>query len=272
MMDGDGVASSQPGDDDAERAAPSELLFDDISRRCLTELGIEAGWRCLELSAGSGSITRWLAQQVGSSGEVVAAGVDPRLMRREIFPDNVEIRLHDVRTQALEAAAYDLVHCRDLLSAFAQPLAPLRRIAAAVRPGAWLCIEEYDFSAFGAAESAYPGASEFDQTSSACFDALRTHGCRDPCFGRRLPALLRELRFARAGVSARLLIGEGGGHPLGRWCASLIRSRPFLELVERGIVAPDAFDRMRALVETPGFSFVGPVLVSVWGQRPFFGG
>jgi hypothetical protein len=47
-----------------------------------------------------------------------------------------------------------------------QPAVALERMAAAVRPGGWLCVEEHDFSASGAVDTQYPGASTFNQTST----------------------------------------------------------------------------------------------------------
>jgi len=44
-----------------------EQLFDYVTRRSLVQLGVSKGWRCCEIGAGGGSITRWLAEVVGPS-------------------------------------------------------------------------------------------------------------------------------------------------------------------------------------------------------------
>lgn len=263
--------ASPSGDGFAGQAPWSEQLFDDISRRCLADLGVEAGWRCLEVGAGDGAIARWLAQRVATSGEVVVTDADPALLHMQPVPDNLEIRAIDFADAAIEVAAYDLVHARERLGRSSRPLAALRELAAAVRPGGWLCVEEYDFSAFGALDDAQSGAPGFEHDTRACLDALRTQGVLDTRCGRHLPGLLRELHFAKTGLSARVLIGEGGEHPLGRWCASMFRSPALDGLVERGVLAGESVARVQALVDTPGLGLMGPVLVSAWGQRPFFG-
>jgi ubiquinone/menaquinone biosynthesis C-methylase UbiE len=48
--------------------------------RHLRARGAGAGWRCLEVGAGAGSVARWLSAAVGSGGDVLAirACQDPR--------------------------------------------------------------------------------------------------------------------------------------------------------------------------------------------------
>jgi len=47
-----------------------EEIFDPVSRR--RRSGVQAGWRCLEVGAGRGSMAVWLAERVGPRGGVVA--------------------------------------------------------------------------------------------------------------------------------------------------------------------------------------------------------
>jgi SAM-dependent methyltransferase len=74
-----------------------ERLADPMSQRDLAALGIQHGWRCLEVGAGHGSVARWLAEQVGPQGRVVATDINPRFLT-EIELPNVEVRRHDIRT------------------------------------------------------------------------------------------------------------------------------------------------------------------------------
>ena len=53
-----------------------EETFDELTTRHLGRIGVEPGWRCLELGAGGGSIAVWLATQVGPAGRVVATDID----------------------------------------------------------------------------------------------------------------------------------------------------------------------------------------------------
>jgi len=51
-------------------------LFDPATFYRITQLGIGPGWRCWEVGAGGGTVTAWLAEQVGGTGRVVATDVD----------------------------------------------------------------------------------------------------------------------------------------------------------------------------------------------------
>src|SRR6516162_3243346 len=53
-----------------ERLSILEHVFDDVTRDSLAHLGVREGWRCCEIGAGGGSVTRWLAQVVGPIGRV----------------------------------------------------------------------------------------------------------------------------------------------------------------------------------------------------------
>lgn len=64
-----------------------------------------------------------------------------------------------------------------------QPQRAAERMAKAVRPGGWLCLEESDYSATRAADSSHPLASHFTRRMRVAFEALRTGGIMDPYFG-----------------------------------------------------------------------------------------
>ena len=55
-----------------DRLGALESLFDRSSQRLLTDLGVSAGWRCLEVGCGAGGLARWLSKQVGDTGRVLA--------------------------------------------------------------------------------------------------------------------------------------------------------------------------------------------------------
>ncbi len=67
----------------ADRFAGLESVFDPVTRGHLTRLGLPPGARCLEVGAGSGSIARWMADEVGPAGRVLAVDLDPRWCRRD---------------------------------------------------------------------------------------------------------------------------------------------------------------------------------------------
>src|SRR5262249_48662916 len=149
-----------------ERLALLERNFDPLSQRRLAALGIQPGWRCLEVGAGQGSIVRWLAAQVGPQGRVVATDINPRFLTELQLP-NVEVRQHDIRTDPLEAGRYDLAHCRAVLAHMPDPQLVVGRMVEALRSGGWLLIDEADLSSGRAGDVNPPLAGAFDRAYPA---------------------------------------------------------------------------------------------------------
>jgi cyclopropane fatty-acyl-phospholipid synthase-like methyltransferase len=87
-----------------DRLRALESLFDGAATRHLVRLGVTAGWRCLEVGCGAGGIARWLARRVGSGGRVVATDLDIRFVEGHDL-GNLEVRQHDIMTDALEAGS-----------------------------------------------------------------------------------------------------------------------------------------------------------------------
>ena len=52
--------------EELERLREMEALSDQTTTRLLTGLGVGAGWRCLEIGAGGGSVARWLSDHLDS--------------------------------------------------------------------------------------------------------------------------------------------------------------------------------------------------------------
>jgi SAM-dependent methyltransferase len=107
------VFADNPEERERERLRQFEAWGDRYTIRRLESIGIPAGWRCLDVGAGSGSVATLLAHRVGPSGTVVAADIDLRFLTN--LPPNVEVRRHDITTSDLESKSYDFVHFRALL-------------------------------------------------------------------------------------------------------------------------------------------------------------
>lgn len=72
------------------RLSVLEGVYDPSTTARMTALGVEAGWRCLELGAGGGSIARWLCDSVGPTGSVTAVDLEPCFLEADPRP-NMEI-------------------------------------------------------------------------------------------------------------------------------------------------------------------------------------
>src|SRR5580693_1313890 len=170
-----------------------ESLWDPGTQALFDELGVGPGWRCLEVGAGGGSLLHWMS---GRGASVVAMDIDTRFIEA-LAGDAIEVRRVDIRTEELPQGEFDLVHARLVLEHLADRRQILDRLAATLRPGGWMVIEDYDWTAFGFEDA--------DPQSEHVTEAVLTfmaQGGFDPRYGRRVVA-----DMAAAGLSD--VRGEG---------------------------------------------------------------
>jgi ubiquinone/menaquinone biosynthesis C-methylase UbiE len=122
-------------------------LLDPFTIQRLTELDIPEGWQCLEVGGGSGSIARWLADQVGPSGDVLVTDIKPSRLKPG---GNIRVQRHDVVHDPLPVAEFDLFHIRAVLFHLPERRAVLARLARALRPGGWIQIDDFDLTCWPA--------------------------------------------------------------------------------------------------------------------------
>src|SRR5262245_66513514 len=85
-------------------------MFDPPTQRALERVGVAAGWHCLEVGGGGGSVARWLAARVGASGRVLCTDINTRLVENRGGAPNLEVRVHDIARDPLPAARFAPVH------------------------------------------------------------------------------------------------------------------------------------------------------------------
>ncbi len=113
-------------------------LFDSTTRRVLDGVGVAAGWRCLEIGGGGGSVARWLAERVGARGHVLCTDLDTRIIEqgRAAAPANLEVMRHDIANDPLPTGAFDLIHARLVFLHVIERERALQSVVEALKPGA----------------------------------------------------------------------------------------------------------------------------------------
>ena len=143
-MGDDGAAAAYIlGTEERRRLELLEQCTDPTTARSLDAIGVERGWRCLEVGGGGGSVTRMLCERVGPTGRVVAVDLDTRFLE-EIQQENLDVLRQDVVAEGLPGSGYDLIHARLLLVHLPTREKLLEEMAAALRPGGWLLVEDFD--------------------------------------------------------------------------------------------------------------------------------
>jgi SAM-dependent methyltransferase len=197
---------------------------------------------------------------VGSGGSVTAIDINPVLV--DLIPaQNLTVMQADVRTAELPDSTYDLVFCRALLHQIADH-APqvLEKMAAAVRPGGWLLVQEPDFHL---AQTTEP--REWSDTWDALIRWGRDNGV-DWLIGRPLPGMVSRLGLGRplAKTDVQNIRGTDRGALYFQLFFAEVRDR----VLESGLIDAATFDAAAALLTDPEYWTQCWMMTAVWARKP----
>ena len=251
-----GYVYEQQFEQERARLAGMEAQWDAGTFRHIESLGLAAEASCWELGAGAGSVAAWLASRCG---RLLITDLDTRFVE-QLAGERVTVSRHDVVADPPPAERFDLIHARLLLEHLPGRDAVLDRLCGALRPGGWLLVEDYDWTAYGSV----PPSALGERVTAAVVGFMSEAGY-DPRFGRRLLAELRARGLVDAGAEGRALMMDAG-HP-GRdfYRLSLLSLRD--QLVQRGSLSDADADAALAEMAEPDRILVSPSLVAAWGRR-----
>lgn len=236
--------------------------LDELTTRRLRATGVGPGWRCLEVGAGGGSVAVWLAEQVAPGGSVLATDVKPSHIPAA---RGLEVARHDIVRDPLPEAAFDLVHARLVLLHLPEREAVLRRLLAALRPGGWLQLDEFDIT-YG------PGLLMPDGEAAELYEAFLAAKRRlfdvagaDGAWGRHAPSAMREAGFVAIDPQAELQLwraGHGGVDLLVHHTRHLRDPLVAAGMTDAQLAA------VRALLRDPAFRATSSPIYTIHGRRP----
>ena len=256
--DGIGYLLDNTDEQELQRLRLLESVWDPGTTARLSALGVGAGWRCLELGAGGGSITRWLCDRVGPGGAVTAVDLEPHFLEADPRP-NLEIHRRDIVAEGIPGDGYDLIHTRFLLMHLPNRDKIIHELVGRLRPGGVILLEECDFHPVSAADSPL----YVETWAEACAAGAETGG--DWSCGRDLPATLCDAGAVgvKALVETALFVG---GEPISQVIAMTWKQLTPL-LVARGYPA----ERLAAAIAELGDAsrwFPSCGLVAASAYRP----
>lgn len=195
----------------------------------LRRAGLTAGLRVADIGCGIGTISCWMAAQVGSAGSVTGVDVSAGQVEQAVKNaaaaglTNTHFCHASAYETGLEREAFDLVYCRFVLMHLERPLDALREMRSLLKPGGILACEDGDFTS----PFSDPPSDAFDR----CFELYRAIGERrgqNFLMGRHLFRLVHEAGFARADATiAQPVFVRGDAKRLPEWtleeCAPALR-------------------------------------------------
>jgi SAM-dependent methyltransferase len=250
-------------DETAPRFDALAEAFDALTTQHLARIGVASGWRCLELGAGGGSIASWLATQVGPAGRVVATDIDISRVRTGSL-DQLEVRRHDLVTEDLPDGPWDLVHERLVLQHVPARLEVLDRIVAALAPGGWVVLEDFDTAEVRTTDRDGPNHELIARVAVAFNGLLRARGGVSS-FAANARRELTNRGLVDTGSSGHVSIASGGTGFARAVAANTSQVRDQLEAT--GLTAAE-LDHFLEVVADPDTLVGSPVLISTWGRQP----
>ena len=245
-----------------QRFGALEALFDPLSKRYL-EPYVAEGTHCLEVGGGSGSIALWMSERAGPRGRVLVTDINTRFLEGIAAP-NIEVRVHDITTDPLEEAAFDVAHTRLVLLHLPERKRAIERIIAAVKPGGWLVLQEFDAPAVLADPSLVAGEHLF-KTLLVAWEVMSARGV-DNRFGRRLAGVLDDFGMQDVTAEGHIIINRGGSP----WSRLLRANFDQLHdaMIESGKLTEEEWAADVARLNDPAITWPSPVMWTVSARKP----
>jgi SAM-dependent methyltransferase len=241
-----------------ERLLAMAEVADRTTFRVLQDLGLDPASHCLEIGAGAGTVATWLAGQL-TSGDVLATDIDTRWLETNTV-SNMRVAKHDIVTDPLATASFDLIHARFVLEHLPQRDTVIAKLSKSLRPGGLLVIES--IASFPIASSARPA---FRDAMYAIESTLAATIGTDAEWPRTFPEPL--LRHGLTQVSASVHVPATGGRNASArcWSHTLAQLRPKIaKHTPQALPAVDEALRLLGLSDFHDFAFATAIC---WGRR-----
>ena len=261
--DGPAYVFDNAGVQATTRFAALSAVLDPGTVRHLEDRGVGRGWHCLEVGGGGGSIATWLADRVGPTGHVLVTDIDPRFLESLKLP-NLEVQRHNIATDSLPEAAFDLVHSRLVLMHLPEREKALASMIAALKPGGWLIGEEFDSCSMPSDTAVSPGEVLL-KTHVAMTRFVENRGV-DRRFGRLLFGRLRAHGLLEVGAEARTFVWQCGSPGTSFMRANYEQLRG--DMIKTGYINEEEFEQDLAQLEAVDFFTLAPIMWAAWGRRP----
>ena len=242
-----------------ERLKIMSDILDPESRFQLESTGVRPGWHCLEIGAGNGSLSLWLAGRVSPGGKAIATDIRADLLPKK-SDETFESRRFDVVLDEPPDAPFDLIAIRALLHHLPERRDVVSKVAHWLKPGGWVFIEEPDFYPTWTVEP--PSQQKF----WADFVAWAANHQIDYYVGRKIAPWLREEGMVNINAEGHATVYNGGSEFAKWWMYSVEEVAD--KLREEAGVSKEVIDEFFTLYQDPAYWTTTIAFTGVTAMRP----
>ena len=213
------------------------------------------------MGAGAGTVSQWLGERVGTTGEVLSIDLDLRFHVEVEAP--VEVRQADLMRDPLPEAHFDLAHARAVIEHLQDRRQALERMVASLRPGGWLVIEDSDFITLDTAPLSEPFKTLHELTVR---EGMKRRPWWDRHYGRKLLSELQALGLEEVEAEGDFSTWTGGSDGAESYVIALEYTAP--SLVAAGLIEQATLDAALEHARHPDFRVVSPLQAIAVGRKP----
>ena len=244
---------------EGERIDFGALAYDDITMARLRALGAGPGWRCLDVGAGTGTVSRRLLDEAGVAG-VLAVDRDVRFLSARPVP-GLDVLEADITAPDFAPGRFRLVHARFVLMHLAERDRLITQLAELVAPGGVLVLSDaVDLTSDRTPDTPY------SVVMRAMWQGLRATIGTDVSWVPSYPQLLRGAGLVS--VAAEMHVPPLlSGSPISRfWADTWERSRA--AMLATGLVDDAAVDAAVRYLGSDECAALSAGMLTVWGWKP----
>ncbi|TXS34441.1 class I SAM-dependent methyltransferase [Streptomyces sp. ms191] len=244
---------------EGERIDFGALAYDDITLARLLALGAGPGWHCLDLGAGTGTVSRRLLAEA-EVASVLAVDRDVRFLAARPVP-GLDVLEADVTAPDFAPGRFRLVHARFVLMHLAERAHLITRLAELVEPGGVLVLSDaVDLTSDRAPDTPYTTAMR------AMWQGLRATIGTDVSGVPSYPHLLRAAGLDQ--VAAEIHVPPlVPGSPISRfWADTWDRGRA--AMTATGLVDDEDVDAAIRYLDSDACAALSAGMLTVWGRKP----
>jgi SAM-dependent methyltransferase len=240
-------------------------MLDDFTTARLASTGDLAGRRCLEVGAGGGSVARWLADQVGPDGYVLATDINPRHLPPG---QNYAVLAHDIVGEPIPEGSWDVIHSRLLLLHLPERREILHRMAAALAPGGALLLEEFESTIRkGVLAAPSPEAAAlYEEYQSLLIEKILPVKGNDPTWAGQVHSAMVDAGLVDVNTEVHARSWPGGSPGARLIAANIAQLRT--EFLEAGMSEDRQAELCRLVNTDPRMVLRGHITYSTIGRRP----